>query len=436
MENFKIKSIKAREILDSRGMPTLETEIETKAGVFHASVPSGASIGKCEAREVRDREERYQGMGVRRAIRNINEIISPKLKGKDVTEQKEIDEIMIELDGVEDKSNLGANAILGVSMAACRAGAEIKNFFLWKYIEKILNLKSQISNLGDMPAPCFLMVEGGLHAGGELDVQEFMIIPEFKNFKENLETGVKIYQKLKNILKEKFGGSAINVGYEGGFTPLCKKTRQVLDLIMQAIKETGCQNKIKIGLDCATSETYEAGSRKYSLDGEKFSSKELLEFYQKLIKEYPILSLEDAFSQDDWQAWEKINSKFSAEGGFSSGGKSQISNLLIVGDDLTVTNPKRIKQAKEKQACNAIIIKPNQIGTITETIEAVKLAKEFGWKIIVSHRSGETCDDFIADLAVGVGADFVKFGAPARGERVAKYNRLLKIEEELKAQNS
>ena len=400
-----IKSIRAREIINSRGEPTVEAEVETEDGFFRASVPSGASKGKYEAVELKDGGKRLFGQGVLKAVGNIKEIIEPNLKGKDVLNQKKIDQTLIQLDNTKDKSKIGANAILAVSIACCQAGAKAKNISLYKYISQISNSTFKL------PQPCFNVLNGGAHAGNDLDIQEFMIIPQMESFKENLRIGVEIYQKLKKILEKRFGKSAVNLGDEGGFAPPLNKTKQALDLIREAIKSAGYIGKVKIGLDCAASEFFKKG--KYILESKKFNSEELLNFYEGLAKEYPILFFEDPFEQDDWPAWEKM------------------SDLLIVGDDLTVTNPERIKKAYEKKACKGIILKPNQMGTVTETIEAAKLAKEFKWKIIVSHRSGDTCDDFIADLAVGISADFIKSGAPARGERVAKYNRLLRIEQEI-----
>lgn len=400
-----IKSIKAREIINSRGEPTVESEVETEDGVFRASVPSGASRGKYEAVELKDGGNRLFGQGVLKAVKNIKEIIEPKLKGEDVSNQKKIDEILIELDNTKDKSKIGANAILAVSVACCKAGAKAKNIPLYQYISQISNSTFKL------PKPCFNILNGGAHAGNDLDIQEFMIIPQIKGFKENLRIGVEIYQELKRILEKEFGKSAVNLGDEGGFAPPLKKTKHALDLIMEAIKSAGYLGKVKIGLDCAASEFFK--DEKYILESKKLNSEELLSFYQDLVKEYPILFFEDPFEQDDWQAWGKM------------------SNPLVVGDDLTATNPERIKKAYEKKACQGIILKPNQIGTVTKTIKAAKLAKEFEWEIIVSHRSGDTCDDFIADLAVGISADFIKSGAPARGERVAKYNRVLRIEEEI-----
>ena len=395
MNNGKIKSIRAREILNSRCEFTIEAEVETEKGVFTASVPAGASKGKYEAKAIESSK----------AVENIEKIIAPKLIGQDSTGQEKIDEILIKLDNTKDKSNLGANAILAVSMACCRAGASSRNLSLFQHIKEIKNWL--------MPIPCFNILNGGAHAGNDLDIQEFMIVPQEKTFKENLKIGVKIYQILKQILNEKFGKSATNLGDEGGFAPDIKKTEQALDLIMQASELAGYSEKIKIGLDCAATQFYKDNS--YKLEGEK-NRKELLEFYKDMANKYPILFFEDPFAEDDIQGFAEI---------------MKIGNPIenIIADDLTVTNPEKIKMAKDKKLCNGIILKPNQIGTVTEAIESGELAKKFGWKIIVSHRSGDTCDDFISDLAVGISADFIKSGAPARGERISKYNRLLRIEE-------
>jgi enolase len=430
----KIKNIKAREILDSRGNPTVEVDLTTNLGVFQASVPSGVSKGKYEAVELRDGGERYHGMGVLKAINNVNKIIAPKLRGKDPTKQKEIDEFLIKLDGRENKSKLGANAILAVSMAVCRAGAAAKNLPLYCYIREIYIGQTSVKLTGVrplsvLPTPSFNVINGGAHAGNELDFQEFMIVPAFakasagkpqvKSFSKALQIVSEIYQELKNIIKEKYIDLAINVGDEGGFAPPVRVPEEAMNLILEAAKNLGYQEKIKIILDVAASQFYINGQYKTKFG--VFTSEGLLRYYSDLIQKYPVLGLEDPFAEDNWEAWQKLisNSQF------------LISKPLVIGDDLLATNPKRIKMAKEKKACNSMILKINQIGTVTETLEAAKLAKSFGWKIIVSHRSGETNDDFISDLAVGIGADFIKAGAPARGERVAKYNRLLKIEEEL-----
>jgi len=403
-----INNIKAREILDSKGNPTIAVELETQKGVFGAQVPSGTSEGKYEAVEVRDGGKRYQGRGVLKAVKNVNEIIAPKLKGKNPTKQKEIDELMIKLDATENKSKLGANAILAVSIAVCRAGAAAEDISLWKYISQIAKTKPAL------PAPSLLLIEGGLHAGNNLDFQEFMIVPLANSFAEKLRIATEIYNTLGSILEKVYGQIATNVGYEGGFAPPISSTQEALNLITKAAKD---YQDTKIGLDCAVSHLYK--DNKYQLEGTIFTKEGLLTFYQDLIDKYPIVFLEDPFSEEDWQGFQEITKKL---------GKK----ITIVGDDLLTTNVKRIKEAQDKKACNGAVIKPDQIGTVSETLEAVKLAKSYDWKIMVSHRSGDTCDDFIADLAVGIKADFIKAGAPARGERVAKYNRLLKIEDELK----
>ena len=421
MRNQKIKSIKAREIIDSRGNPTVEVDLGTNLGIFRASVPSGASKGKYEAVELRDGGKRYHGMGVLKAVNNVNKIITPKLKGKDVTRQKEIDELLIKLDGTENQSKLGANAICSVSMAVCRAGATTNNLPLYKYISQVYQRDPAALSL---PLPCFNIINGGVHAGNELDFQEFMISPQQKTFSKNLQIASEIYHQLKEIIKQKYIDLGINVGDEGGFAPPVRVPEEALNLILEAAKNLGYQNKIKIILDVAASQFYAKGTYKTRIGA--FTREGLLKYYSDLIQKYPIIGLEDPFAEDDFEGWEllmlNINKRINKRN----------SKLLIIGDDLLATNPKRIKLAEEKKACNAAIIKMNQIGTISETITATKLAKSYGWKIMVSHRSGETCDDFIADLAVGIGADFIKTGAPARGERVAKYNRLLKIEEDLK----
>jgi len=431
--NSKIQKIKAREILDSRGNPTIEVDLITNQGLFQASVPSGVSKGKYEAVEKK----------AKIAVNNVNKIIAPKLKGKNPAKQKEIDNLMIKLDGTKNKSKLGANAILAVSMACCRAGAAAKNIPLYQYIREIGNLKLEIGNF-KIPAPSVLLIEGGAHAGNELDFQEFMIVPKIKSFKESLRVASEIYHQLKTLIKQKYIDLAINVGDEGGFAPPVRVPKEALNLILKAAKNLNYQNKIKIILDIAASQfsidpirnakqnrkTKKKADKisngvdeKYKMKFGVFTSEGLLRYYLDLIQKYPILGLEDPFSEEDWEGWRKFKSKV----------KSQKSKVLIIGDDLTVTNPNRIKLAYKGKACNAIILKPNQIGTITEAIEAGRLAKSYGWKVMVSHRSGDTGDDFISDLAVGIGADFIKAGAPARGERVAKYNRLLRIEEELKS---
>jgi len=411
-----IKNIKAREILNSKGNFTVEVELETGQGVFHASCPSGASKGINEAVEIKASE----------AVKNVNEIIGPKLKRKNPLKQKEIDEIMIELDGTENKSKLGANAILPVSLAVCRAGAAAKKLPLYQYIKEIENCKLSRLKVEDprfkesgkienwrMPRPCFNIINGGAHSGSDLEIQEFMVVPNREFFSENLRIGSQVYQELKKTLIKIFGKRAINIGDEGGFVPPISLEREALDLLKNTIRE---YQNIEIGLDCAASQFYK--NNHYQIDGTVFSQDGLMNFYQDLVESYPIIFLEDPFGENDWDSFQEITGKF---------GKK----IIIFGDDLLVTNIERIKEAKKRGACNGAIIKPNQIGTITETLEVVRLARSFGWKIMVSHRSGETGDDFIADLAVGISADFIKSGAPARGERIAKYNRLLKIESQI-----
>jgi len=412
----KIEKIRAREILDSRGNPTVEVELETNFGLFLASVPSGASKGKFEALEIRDKGKRFLGKGVKKAVKNVNEIIAKKLKRENPTNQKKIDQILIELDGTEDKSKLGANAICPVSIAVCKAGARAKNLPLYQYISYLANfsLKNKI-----MPRPSFNVINGGLHAGNDLDFQEFMVCPKTKSFSQNLRIGTEIYHKLKEILKKTFGKLATNLGDEGGFSPPIKRPEKAIELILKSAKFLNYQNKISIFLDVAASHFFV--QKKYKTSFGFFERKDFQEYLQKLIKKYPLEGIEDPFSEDDFESWKEFTEKYSK-------------NILIIGDDLLVTNPERIKMAKEKNLCNGTIIKINQIGTVTEAIEAVRLAKSFGFKIMVSHRSGETTDDFVADFAVGIFSDFVKFGAPARGERVVKYNRLLKIEEKIKCQ--
>jgi len=404
----KIKEITAREIKDSRGRPTVEVELETEKGSFIASCPSGASVGKNEAAAIE----------VSKAIENINEVIAPKLKGKNPENQKEIDETMLKIDGTENKSKLGANAILPVSMAVCRAGASAKRIPLYQHIAELAKL--EIRNLKlEIPKAMFNILEGGRHAQNKLSMQEFLIIPLKKTFAENLILCNKIFENLKNILEKNFGKDGLDVGFEGGFAAPVAKTEQALFSLMGAIGKEDC----KIALDAAASEFYNptAGGGKYNLDGQSLSRAELLEFYESLIKNFPIVSIEDPFAQDDWQGWQAINSK----------SKIQNPKLLIIGDDLTTTNIKRIKEAHSKNACNGVILKLNQIGTVSETIQASNLAKSYGWKTVVSHRSGETMDDFIADLAIGLGADFIKSGSPIKPERMVKYKRLMEIEEKV-----
>ena len=409
----RIKKAVAREVLDSRGNPTVEAEIYT--GKFSASaiVPSGASIGKHEAIELRDAaNKRYNGKGVLAAVKNVNSILSKKLIGLDCRNQEEIDQLMIELDGTANKSKLGANAILAVSMAVCKAGALHNNIPLYNHIQN-LSGSDRIS----LPIPQLNIINGGKHAGMKDDIQEHMIMPNgFNRFSESLMAGVEAYHKLKDILKKKFGAQGILLGDEGGFAPKITDMNERLGLINQAIAGAGYNNKISLALDCASSEFFYGNH--YIIGKNKYSSGELIDFYKGLIKKYDIVSIEDGMAEDDWEGWQQLNKEI--------GGKVQ-----LVGDDLLVTNAERINKAISKKACNSLLLKTNQIGTITESINAAKLAFKNKWRVVVSHRSGETEDFFIADLAVGLNAGQSKFGAPARSERTAKYNRLLRIEEML-----
>ncbi|MBI3631303.1 MAG: phosphopyruvate hydratase [Candidatus Staskawiczbacteria bacterium] len=401
----KIKNIIAYEIKDSRNNPTIEVKLKTEKESFIASVPSGASTGKNEALELRDGD----GKGVLLAIKNINEIITPKLKGLNPENQKEIDSLMIDLDGTENKSKLGANAILAVSMAVCRAGAAARKKSLYQYISILADMKESPK----IPMASFNILEGGAHAKNDLDLQEFMIVPQKKSFVENLMTGNKVCQSLKEILIKNYGNN-IEMGDEAGFAPQISRTEQALYLLKSAINENP---DVKIAIDCAASEFYKDG--RYLLEGKEITRSGLLDFYKDLAQRFPIISIEDPFAEEDWEGFREITKELSLK-------------INIIGDDLTTTNIKRIKEAHNKSACNGVVLKLNQIGAVSETIEASKLAKSFGWKTVVSHRSGETLDDFIADLAVGIGADFIKSGSPAKEERMVKYNRLLEIEQELR----
>lgn len=432
---MKIKQIKAREILDSRGNPTVEVEVfgeekslfNKREGKAWASVPSGASTGDFEAVELRDgNKKRFHGKGVLRAIKNINETIAPTLVDMDVTAQEDIDNKMLELDGTKNKANLGANAILGVSMAIARLGAIAKNQKLFEYIAELAGRdKSDV----DVVRPFFNVINGGNHAGNQIAFQEFMISPNLGSFKENYRAGSEIYHTLQKILKKKFGGASTLLGDEGGFAPDdFKREDEVLEVLMEAIREAGYEKRADIALDVAASEFYEDG--KYNLgfkmtsssgssfeDGMIKTTEEMIEIYKNLVEKYPIISIEDPFDQTDFKAFAKLKAELAEQ------------KIQVVGDDLTVSTPSRIQTAIDTDSCNALLLKVNQIGSVTEAIEAHQLAKSAGWKTMVSHRSGETTDDFIADFAVGIGAEQIKSGATARGERVCKYNRLQAIEE-------
>ena len=409
----KIMKIKAREVLDSRGNPTVEVDLKTKEGIFRAMVPSGASAGIHEALELRDNNKRYLGRGVLKAVNNVNKIIAPKINGIDCTKQEEIDRIMIELDGTDNKNKLGANAILPVSMAAAKAGASSLSMPLYEYIGKLFHAAPKI-----LPVPMCNVINGGKHAGQENSIQEHMIMPVgAKNFSEGIRMVSETYSHLSKLLKNKFGAGSTLIGDEGGFAPSQLKTvHERLDLVTEAAKQAGYEKDIVFTLDPASSEFFKNGA--YKVEGKEMNGMEMVDFYSSLVSAYPIVSIEDGLAEDDWGAWQEMTKKL---------GKK----IQIVGDDLFVTNTKRIQKGIELNAANSVLIKANQIGTITETLDAIKMAFDNKWTAVVSHRSGETEDSFIADLVVGVNAGQIKTGAPARSDRNAKYNQLLRIEEEI-----
>ena len=411
---MKIKNISAYEVIDSRGNPTVECEVILENGMrAHALVPSGASTGEREALELRDNEKRFHGKGVKKAVSNINTIIAKHLIGKDVSKQAEIDNLMLKLDGTEFKTNLGANAILAVSLAVARANAKSKNKPLYK----------TLGNGTTLPMPMMNVINGGAHADSNVDFQEYMIVPVgAKTFAEAMQFASETFFELKKIIKSL--GYSTGVGDEGGFAPNFKDNEQPLQIIVQAIKNAGYRPKldIAIALDVAASEFYNKDTKQYELKKSKagdFSTDEMIAWYTQLIEKYPIISIEDPLSENDWKGWTKITKKL---------GKK----IQLVGDDVFVTNPKILKEGIEKGVANAILIKLNQIGTLTETLQTIKLAKDNGYKTIISHRSGETEDTFIADLAVAVDAGQIKAGSISRTDRVAKYNQLIRIERDLK----
>jgi len=414
----KIAKVKAREILDSRGDPTIETTVWLDTGHQGvASIPSGASTGKYEALELRDKDpNRFHGMGVLKAVNNVNNIIAPKILNLDPSKQTALDQALINLDGTANKSKLGANSILSVSQAVLEAASASYNLPIYLYLAKKYSLSNPNKKI---PSPTFNIINGGAHGAGNLDFQEFHIIPSVRfSYHQALEIGDGIYHNLEEVLKRR--GAVHSVGDEGGFAPNLFTNMDALEVILEAINQT--QHKfasdVFLGLDVASNWFYKNGRYQIKDRAQSFTQKELIAYYFELNREYRLFSLEDPLQEDDWEGWTQLTSDLSA-------------NTLIVGDDLLSTNKERVKKAIEKKACSAILVKPNQIGTISETIEVIKVCKDAGWKIIVSHRSGETNDNFIADFAVGIGSDYTKFGAPARGERVAKYNRLLAIEAEI-----
>jgi enolase len=408
----EIMDIKAREVLDSRGNPTVEVEVYLEDGTkASAIVPSGASTGKFEALELRDKDKRYLGKGVLKAVKNVNEIIAPKIIGMNAYDQVAVDTALIELDGTENKSKLGANAILGVSMAVARAAAESLYLPLYRYLGG--------PNAKVLPVPFMNVINGGKHADNSLDIQEFMIVPAgFSKFSEALRCGAEVFHTLKKILHD--AGHVTSVGDEGGFAPDLSSNEEAIKVLIEAIEKAGYEpgKDVFIAIDSAASSFYNAEKKKYLIDRGEKTTDELLEYYKKLVEKYPIISIEDPFDEEDWEGFVKLTNQIGEK-------------VQIVGDDIYVTNIKRLQKGVELKASNSILIKLNQIGTVTETLDVMEFAKENHMTCIVSHRSGETEDTFIADLAVATNCGMIKTGSLSRSERIAKYNRLLRIEEEL-----
>ena len=418
--DFDIAGVCAREILDSRGNPTLEVEVRLEGGaVGRAAVPSGASTGKHEAVEMRDGNSRYHGKGVLKAVEAVNTVLAEVLMFEDAFYQDRIDRLLLEADGTENKSRLGANAVLGVSLAVARACAAQQGTPLYRYLGGV--------NGRTLPVPMMNVLNGGVHADNTVDLQEFMIMPVgAKSFSQGLMMCAEVYQTLKNLLKE--GGYSTAVGDEGGFAPNLKDSCEVLSFLVEAVKKSGYEPGLdfKIAIDAAASELYDESSGRYVFPGEskmtgrrvERSAQEMVEYFQKLVDQYPICSIEDGLQEEDWEGWKLLT-------------KTLGDRIQLVGDDLFVTNTKRLKKGIEEGAANSILVKVNQIGTLTESLKAIQMAKDAGYTAVISHRSGETEDTFIADLAVAVNSGQIKTGAPCRSERVAKYNQLLRIEEEM-----
>ena len=410
----EIIKIKAREVLDSRGNPTVEVDVVTDHGIFRAMTPSGASAGKHEALELRDGDKsRYLGKGTLKAVDNVNKKIAPKLTGLDPAAQETIDNIMLKIDGTNNKDNLGANAILPISMAVTKAGAASKGLALFEYIGELNGIISHM-----LPVPMCNVINGGKHAGQENSIQEHMLMPTgAKCFSDGIRMVSESYHHLAKLLKEKLGAVGVLIGDEGGFAPAqITSVEERLDLMLKAVEHAGYEGMMKIAMDPASSEFFYDGI--YKIGKKSFTGGEMVDFYVDLCKKYPILSIEDGLAEDDWESWVEMVKKLGTE-------------VQIVGDDLFVTNTKRIQKGIELNAANSVLIKLNQIGSVTETLNAIKMAHDQGWTAVVSHRSGETEDNFIADLVVGTSAGQIKTGAPARSDRNAKYNQLLRIEEEL-----
>jgi enolase 1/2/3 len=410
---MKIQQVRAREVLDSRGQPTVEAEVTLKNGVKgRATVPSGASTGAHEAIELRDGGKRFLGKGVARAVSHVNEVIAPRLRGKDARNQMAIDQLMLDLDGSRNKGKLGANAILGVSLAVAHAEARAENLSLYRYLGGVSGKT--------LPVPMLNVVNGGVHADNNVDVQEFMIVPYgMKSFADALRAAAEIFQTLKKILHDR--SLSTSVGDEGGFAPRLKSNAEAIEFLLEAISGAGYKAgaQVALALDVASSEFYEDGTYVFKKsDGRRRTGDEMVRLYEDWVRQYPIISIEDAFAEDDWEGWRIMTQ--------SLGKKIQ-----LVGDDLFVTNQVRLQRGIDSGVANSILVKVNQIGSLTETLETMKLAKESGYTTVISHRSGETEDVTIADLAVATNAGQIKTGAPCRGERTAKYNQLLRIEGEL-----
>ena len=425
-----VSHVHGREIIDSRGNPTVEVDVKTSDGVLHrASVPSGASTGIYEACELRDGGSRYMGKGVLEAVAAVNDVIGPAMLGKDPAEQEALDDVMLALDGTPNKTNLGANSILGVSLALSKAGAHARGVPLFRHFADLAGNP----NPTVLPTPCFNVINGGEHAGNKLAFQEFFIIPTgAETFREAMVIGCEVFHNLKAIIAAKHGGDATLIGDEGGFAPPVG-VDDSMELLMESIDRAGYGGKVTVGLDVAASEFKVGGddgpaSFSYDLDfktkgadkdlSAMKSGDEMVAYYKHMVENYPVVTIEDPFDQDDWGNWSKLTGDVGA-------------GCQIVGDDLTVTNIEKIREAVDKNSCNALLLKVNQIGSVSESIAAVKLSKQNGWGVMTSHRSGETEDAYIADLAVGLCTGQIKTGAPCRGERTAKYNQLLRIEEEL-----
>jgi len=410
-EAFRIKNVKGYMVLDSRGNPTVAVRVTTYGlGVGVAYAPSGASTGKHEALELRDGGREYHGKGVSKAVDNVNKIIAPALIDMDSRMQRYIDKKLVEIDGTPNKSRLGGNAVVATSLAVAKAAASTYEVPLYRYLGG--------AKASTLPVPMLNIINGGVHAGNKLDFQEFMIVPAgFDSFSEAIRASVEVYHELKNILKERYGALAINVGDEGGYAPPLEYAREALDLLIEAIRRAGYDagGDIALALDAASSQLYDEERKIYRIEGREYGREDLIEYYKTLINEYPIVSIEDPLHEEDFE-------------GFAELTRSVGDKVLVVGDDIFVTNPGRVLKGIEIGACNAVLVKVNQIGTLSETMDVIDIAHRNGYRAIISHRSGETEDTTIADLAVGFSTGLIKTGAPARGERTAKYNRLLEIE--------